>query len=496
MRRSAMRWAVPLLVCVLLAQAGCGRQGASVVRIRGKVFGASAAGGLLGQPNTVGVAATVTCNQKTATASSDGSYSLAVPPADAYNCTASAPPNYAPASATVPGSNRQDIVLNFGPAPMATCGWTAGASAIECAALRLRPGDLSGTVTYGESHAAATGVTVQCWLPPASPTPGASAPAGFTAKTDGAGRFTLASLNPGSYLCVGGGDMTIHTASVAPTTGGTIDFSICRYSCPTIIYHKGPVMHTFTAYLIFWLPQPYFYDATGSPSTFESIMAQYFRDIGGTPFYNLLTQYWDYAGPIQNSVSLGGTYVDTRPYGHAATAADPLSSNDMKDEVQNAIDANHWTADLNHAFFVFTGFGAQICTDISHKSCSFLVGFGTFCGYHDYIPAPAPTIYAVIPDSADCVGSPYTNTYAGPNHDRVADEIVDVVSHEQFESATDPDESGWYSDGWFSGEIGDLCESSYGPVQADGGDVTLNHGHGYRLQGEWNDRSGRCAFSL
>ncbi len=43
-------------------------------------------------------------------------------------------------------------------------------------------------------------------------------------------------------------------------------------------------------------------------------MEQYFQDVGGTSFYNILTQYYDaLGGPIQNVVTLGGSYVDTAP---------------------------------------------------------------------------------------------------------------------------------------------------------------------------------------
>lgn len=500
MRRPTLRYvlcSVALVVSVLCTQLGCALAPSPMVHISGTVFGESLAGAGPGPSGAAAaIAATVTCNHTTAQTHGDGTYSLALAAADAYDCMAAAPPSYVPVSATVPSSNGQAIVLNFGPSPLGSCGWTAGASVLECSALRLRPGDLSGTIAYADSHAPAAGVSVHCWVPPASPTPGVTAPTGFTVTTDGAGRYTLASLHPGAYLCVGEHDVSLHTARVAPVTGGTLNFAICRSACPLVTYHQGPVMHTFTAYLIFWLPRPYIYDGTGSPATFESLMAQYFQDVGGTPFYNVVTQYWDYAGPMQNSVSLGGTYVDTRPYGHAATTADPLASHDLKDEVQRAIATNHWTADLNHAFFVFTGFGAQICTDLDHKSCSFVVGVGTFCGYHDYLPGSAPTIYAVIPDSAVCVGYPDASPFAGPNHDRMADWVIDTVSHEHFEAATDPDQLGWYSDNGYEGEIGDLCVASFGSVRGDGSNVTLNHGHSYLIQGEWSGRANGCAFSL
>jgi hypothetical protein len=482
-----------LLLCLPMAQAACALGPRPNVHIGGKVLGESVASSTQGAPTTVAVAAaTVICNGVSTRAAQDGSYTLSVAAADSYQCTASAPPDYDSEVAQVPG-NQQRLVLNFGVSPVQGCSWSAGATSIDCPPLHLRTGSLAGTISYGGGQPAPN-VTVKCWDPAASPPPGTTTPPLLSATTDGDGAYTFSQLAPGGYTCIAGNDVSLHNVAVKPASNAALSFQVCSSACPQVGYHGGPVMHTYTAYLIFWLPGGYSFDRTGSPSRFESILASYFNDVGGTRFYDIATQYWDYFGSVENSVALGGTYVDTRPYGHAATQDDPLTSHDLKDEVQNAIAANHWTAGLTHEFFVFTGYGAEVCTDQQHTACSFLVSVATFCGYHDYVPGPTDVVYAVIPDSPTCVDSGYATQFGSPNGDRIADFEVNVVSHEQFESASDPDDLGWYTDGWFAGEIGDLCAWNFGTVGADGGNVTLGHGHRYLLQGEWSDQIDGCAW--
>jgi hypothetical protein len=61
---------------------------------------------------------------------------------------------------------------------------------------------------------------------------------------------------------------------------------------------------------------------------------------------------------------------------------------------------------------------------------------------------------------------------------------VSITSHEQFETITDPQANAW-SDARGE-EVADKCLGQFGPLAADGGNVTLN-GHRYALQGEWSN---------
>src|SRR5689334_3394156 len=54
-----------------------------------------------------------------------------------------------------------------------------------------------------------------------------------------------------------------------------------------LLYHNGPIIQTSHTYAIFWEP-------SGHTTTqgYKDLITRYFNDIGGTPFYNTLTQYY------------------------------------------------------------------------------------------------------------------------------------------------------------------------------------------------------------
>lgn len=47
--------------------------------------------------------------------------------------------------------------------------------------------------------------------------------------------------------------------------------------------------------------------STAFPAGYEACIEQFFQDVGGTPFYNVVTQYDDTSGaPVPNAASFGG----------------------------------------------------------------------------------------------------------------------------------------------------------------------------------------------
>ena len=117
-------------------------------------------------------------------------------------------------------------------------------------------------------------------------------------------------------------------------------------------YHHGSVIAVPTVYTIFWLPSGYHFDPQGD-SGYESLINQALKDVGGTAYYQVLTQYSTTAkgkpvkgGPIQNQVLFGGTAIDTDPFPRAGTPADPLTTTDLRAEAARAMAANGWSRDL------------------------------------------------------------------------------------------------------------------------------------------------------
>lgn len=265
-------------------------------------------------------------------------------------------------------------------------------------------------------------------------------------------------------------------------------------------YHGGAVMQTHTAHTIFWAPAP----SHSVPASYSGLVNRWFRDIGGSPFLNIVTQYYQDDSPsypfayIQNVATLGGTWVDTsNPYPHPGTAAAPLLDVDIQAEVLRAIAANGWpNGGRNVEFFVYTALGIESCYDGTRMQCTIgsqpAGGQGGYCAYHGAFGSCAnPIIYANMPYAATWKSGFTYNCGvhdAYPN-DPDADLEISPTSHEQFESITDPfgcgSVSGWYdTDG--TGEIGDKCAYIFGSVGADGGNLSLN-GNRYVVQQEWSN---------
>jgi hypothetical protein len=81
-----------------------------------------------------------------------------------------------------------------------------------------------------------------------------------------------------------------------------------------------------------------------------------------------------------------------------------------------------------------------------------------------------------------------------PNHDIDADAEINLTSHEQMELATDPEASGWFGPaGIFNDEIGDKCAGVFGPLSANGADISLK-GHPYVVQEEWDNAVSGCVL--
>jgi hypothetical protein len=262
-------------------------------------------------------------------------------------------------------------------------------------------------------------------------------------------------------------------------------------------------MHTFKAYIIFWTPHGVGLDPYSSNARFQSLVRQYFSDIGGSSFYGMLTQYWDLAGPVRNVATLGGVYVDTQPYPHAGTRADPLSDGDISTEIGLVRAKLGWQVTPGAAFIMVTGYNVEECAKFSDgTTCSFPNSAGNgFCAYHSFLPYYdggagtsdyEPYIYAA--NNAGCAYVPTFDSGAAPYGDQVADAIINSLSHEQFETVTDPETGGWYAGDPSGGEIADKCETSFGPVNWDGSTVTLSHGHRYALQEEYSNRLGACSY--
>ncbi len=242
-------------------------------------------------------------------------------------------------------------------------------------------------------------------------------------------------------------------------------------------YHNGPVVTHSQMYAIFWRPA-----GTYMSAKYESTIELFFRNVGGTAQYNTLTQYYDQRFPILNASNFAGAWTDTSPY-PADFNKGGSGDRDLHAEVLKAISVNHWAqGGITPIYVILT---ASKAPDDGWAACA----------YHGSFPSNSTTyVYAIVPYQHDYgphgCGTP-SNVW--PN-DRDADQPIATMWHEQAEATTDPNTSG-HAGGWFSNrtgaEIGDLCETTYGPLAADGSDTTL-HGHDFVTQEIWANWHAKC----
>ncbi|MBF9069297.1 choice-of-anchor P family protein [Streptacidiphilus fuscans] len=259
---------------------------------------------------------------------------------------------------------------------------------------------------------------------------------------------------------------------------------------------QGPVMHNQSLALIFWLPQGLHYATDGtSDAAYENVLTQWVKDAGGTPYFNIATQYYDSTGNITNSLNYGGSWVDTQAYPRAGTAADPLQQSDITAEVSHAAAVNGWPVDGSHIYAVLTASGIQECMP-NNGGCtpapasSPSASSETFCGYHGN-DGDIRFEYLFDDPGTSC-GMQSAPT---PSGDPTADAQVSIVSHETMESVTDPIPNQAWTDPTpnTGGEIGDKCAYNYTPKNAQGADVYL-HGDPYFIQQEWSNAARTCAM--
>lgn len=250
-----------------------------------------------------------------------------------------------------------------------------------------------------------------------------------------------------------------------------------------VSFHGGTVMAVSTVYAIFWLPPGTHFEPVGqgTDARFEHLVEQYFNDVGGTPYYNIVTQYSRDGngqvvpgGPIQNSAELGGVYEDTSPYPTTINGDPPLAS------IKRAIAAKGWTPNAHSLFFVFLPHGVQ--NDSPYHTFFMLNG------------QAVPYAFAQTTTCPDCDATGQSASYYSPYGDFYAYAIILGVVHEQLEATTDPIiGKGWTDSGGH--EIADKCTGQYGPIDANNSDV-LFHGHPYRVPMIWSNFDHGCVMSF
>jgi PKD domain-containing protein len=283
---------------------------------------------------------------------------------------------------------------------------------------------------------------------------------------------------------------------VAGTANGT----------PPLVYHGGPVQHAETTYAIFWAPSGHYL-----PGSYRSTVGQYFGDVAHDSYktsnvYAASTQFYDKTGPgggknwVSYNVNYAGSVLDTDAVpasgcanytlGDFSTTFACLLDSQLQTEISHVVSAQHLPTGLGVQYFLFTPPGLGSCFDSNPSDgCYDPELTAGYCAYHSNIGGT--TLYANMPwaDISGCQYSTANNPY--PNDDG-ADTVINVVSHEQNETMTDPLGNAWFDSSGF--ENGDECAWLSETTHFNGiGDYsqTINSDE-YMMQFEWSNRKNNC----
>ena len=247
-----------------------------------------------------------------------------------------------------------------------------------------------------------------------------------------------------------------------------------------IDYHGGPVMlGTVNMYYI------WYGNWSGNPAT--TILTDFANSIGGSPYYNINTTYYDGTGArLANSVVYAGAAIDPGSQGF-----NNLSDSAIQAIVGNAISSRALPKDPNGVYFVLTS------ADVTKSGfCTSYCGWHTHGTYTDAVGQRTDIKYSFIGNPAQCLSACAAQS-VGPNGDAGADGMVSIIAHELEEAASDPDLNAWYDNRGY--ENADKCAWTFGTtyVTSNGARANMNlGGRDYLIQRNWvNASGGYCALS-
>ena len=243
-----------------------------------------------------------------------------------------------------------------------------------------------------------------------------------------------------------------------------------------IFYHGGPLMTAGPSMYYIWY-------GNWSGNTASSILTNLGSNIGGSPYFNINTTYYDGSGThVANVATLLGQANDNYSFGTA------LSDSSIQGIVANAIGSGALPADPNGVYFVLTS------ADVNETS-----GFCTqYCGWHTHasITGLGDIKYSFVGNPDRCPSACAAQT-TSPNGNAGADAMASILAHELEEATTDPDLNAWYDRR--GEENADKCAWTFGATSTASNGSAYNMvlgGLPYLIQRNWvNASGGYCATS-
>ena len=293
-----------------------------------------------------------------------------------------------------------------------------------------------------------------------------------------------------------------------PTRERANDFGFARSpngSKGTIRYHGGPVLTATNVVAVYWSsntiytggPRPGSF-STSRTSEDGSLVGDLLRSIGGSPYFNINTTYYDATGArIANVVNYAGFWAnDQSPI--VPSGSQTVSDQQMLDMLSYGFQHGYLRYDPHTLYAIFT----QGAVNLGG-------GFGTsYCAYHwfgtvttDSRGTQQTALYAAVPDDYAFPNacSMFAST-PSPNGDPHADAVVNTLAHETEETTTDMFGTAWWDGRGY--ENADKCAWTFGAVAQTATGAPYNMtlgGKPFLIQRNWvnaSSGSGYCATSF
>lgn len=256
-----------------------------------------------------------------------------------------------------------------------------------------------------------------------------------------------------------------------------------------ISYHGGPIIYTQQVAAIYWSSRTIYAGGpapgtVGPGSADGSLVGFFLSNLGGSPYYNINTTYYDGTNsPVQNSVTYTQYWASNTD---VPLAGIPVSDAQIQQQIVSGFTSGALPYDPNTLYLVFS----DALVDLGG-------GFGVlYCAYHGHFDWNGNDVkYAAMPHDIDF---PDCNALNGsPNDDPAADAEVNTIAHETEETNTDEDLNAWYDDA--GNENADKCAWTFGSTYTAANGATANMtigGKDFLVQENWvNAGSGGCVLS-
>lgn len=241
---------------------------------------------------------------------------------------------------------------------------------------------------------------------------------------------------------------------------------------PPITYHGGATLSAgFTVHTIFYGNA---FSAGG-----QAILADYYKNFAASRWWGINTLYFGHTVPVH----VGQNTTDAH-----YSRGKRINDSDLLTIVTLAIQRG-----LGH------GNASEVYVFLFDKNVKYTTGMCVdWCGFHSNFTVPhrANPIYIIVAGAPLACPSGCSvlnpNGSDSPNSNFEMDSLINIISHELSESATDPEGTGWYNAG--GEEDSDLCAWEFGTVSRIRGRLS-NEPIGtrrYLIQEELNPNTQQC----